>query len=245
MRALWLLVLWPMAVLADPALLGNEGARSGSSYLTAETLAQQEDDFLNPGMFWVEEGERLFDADCAACHTGGLSGVAAAFPKVIDGELRGIEAQINACRATHLDAPPLADGSTALIALSAYIGHQSRGMAQNPDVSDPIAAAALLRGQDYFSSRRGQMDLSCADCHVRSEGRHLRAETISQGQVNGFPVYRQQWQGMGSVQRAFAWCNDNIRAEPLASDHPDYVALELYLRWRGRGLPIETPAIRR
>lgn len=245
MKALWFLAWIPAAAMADPAAHGNAGALSGSHFLTPETLAQQEDDFLNPGMFWVEEGERLFNADCAGCHTGGLAGVAAGFPKVIDGELRGIEAQINTCRTDHMGAQALEYESGDLIALAAFLGHQSRGLPQNPDVTDPIAVAALARGQEYFDTRRGQMDLSCADCHESSVGKHLRAETITQGQVNGFPLYRQQWQEMGSVQRVFAWCNANIRAEPLAYGHPDYVALELYLRWRGRGLPIETPAIRR
>ena len=238
-------LLAPLTALADPADFGNAGAVSGSVYLTPETLALQEDDFLNPAMFWVEEGERLFTADCAACHQGGLAGVAATFPKVVDGALRGIEAQINACRTDHLAQAPLDYDSDALIALSAYIGHLSRGLPQNPDISDPVASDALARGQSYFQTRRGQMDLSCADCHDRAVGKHLRAETITQGQVNGFPLYRQQWQDMGTVQRVFAWCNTNIRAEPLAYDDPDYVALELYLRWRGRGLPLETPAIRR
>ena len=74
---------------------------------------------------------------------------------------------------------------------------------------------------------------------------HLRSETISQGQINGHPVYRQLWQTVGSTHRMFAWCNEAVRAEPYAAGSQDYVDLELFVKWLGRGLPVETPAIRR
>ena len=89
------------------------------------------------------------------------------------------------------------------------------------------------------------MNLACSNCHVDQVGSRLRGEPISQGQVNGFPIYRQLWQDMGSVGRMIAWCNDAVRAEPLAEGSQMAVELELYLRSRGNGLPIETPAVRR
>ena len=68
---------------------------------------------------------------------------------------------------------------------------------------------------------------------------------ISQGQVNGFPIYRQLWQTMGSTQRMIAWCNEAVRAEPYPAGSQETVDLELYAKWRARGLPVETPAVRR
>ena len=76
-------------------------------------------------------------------------------------------------------------------------------------------------------------------------GQRLRGDVISQGQSNGFPIYRHLWQTLGSAHRMFAWCNNAVRAEPLPYGSDDYVNLELYLAWRGRGLPVETPAVRR
>jgi sulfur-oxidizing protein SoxA len=43
----------------------------------------------------------------------------------------------------------------------------------------------------------------------------------------------------------FVWCNTSIRAEPYPEGAPEYLALELYVAWRGRGLPMESPAVRR
>jgi sulfur-oxidizing protein SoxA len=70
-------------------------------------------------------------------------------------------------------------------------------------------------------------------------------ETISQGQTNGFPIYRQLWQTLGSTHRMFAWCNEAVRAEPYPLGSQEYVDLELHERWRGRGLKVESPAVRR
>jgi len=110
---------------------------------------------------------------------------------------------------------------------------------------DGPAAASFARGRAAYHQRIGQLDLSCADCHQRSEGRRLHGETISQGQINGFPTYRQLWEGAASTHRMFAWCNAAVRAEPRPAGSQDYVDLELYVRWRGQGLPVETPAVRK
>ena len=87
--------------------------------------------------------------------------------------------------------------------------------------------------------------MSCEQCHGQNNNNNLRTETLSQGQINGFPTYRLSWQGMGSAQRRFRECNQQIRAEPLAFGSDDYNALELYLASRGDGLPVETPSVRK
>ncbi len=35
-----------------------------------------------------------------------------------------------------------------------------------------------------------------------------------------------------------------MRAAPYANDSEDIVDLELFLSWRARGMPVETPAVR-
>ena len=100
-----------------------------------------------------------------------------------------------------------------MLAITAYVMHQSRGLPMSVSLDGP-AAQSFARGKAFYETRRGQLNLSCANCHVDHVGDHLRGEVISQGQVNGFPVYRQLWQTMGSLNRMFAWCNDAVRAEP-------------------------------
>ena len=86
--------------------------------------------------------------------------------------------------------------------------------------------------------------MSCANCHVDNAGGIIRANTLTQGQSNGFPVYRLKWQKVGSTHRRFRGCNKQVRAQPYAYGSEEYVNLELFVAWRGRGLLVETPATR-
>lgn len=240
-----------LLVSVAPALAGGPPI-SGYDFLTPETRALQDDDFANPGMLWVELGETLWDApaqkgSCRSCHGAPetLRGVGARYPQwdAAEGRVISLEQRINQCRDRQGQAP-LAYSSQDLLALAALVLHQSKGLPQSVATDGP-AAAALARGMTYYETRRGQLNLSCANCHDDLMGRRLRGEIISQGQINGFPIYRQLWQDMGSVGRMIAWCNDAVRAEPLTEGSQMAVELELYLRARGNGLPIETPAVRR
>ncbi len=227
---------------------------SGYDFLLPETRALQDDDFANPGMLWVELGERLWTqqagngGSCQSCHGAAesMKGAGTRYPQwsARHDRVVSLEQQINDCRTERQQAEPLDYGSDELVALTTLVAHQSRGLPLNVAIDGP-AAPAYSRGKAYYETRRGQLNLSCANCHVEQAGSRLRGEPISQGQVNGFPVYRQLWQDMGSVGRMIAWCNDAVRAEPLAEGSQMAVDLELYLRSRGNGLPVETPAVRR
>ena len=232
----------------------QEAPASGYDYLLPETKALQDDDFANPGMLWVELGERLWSApvsggsSCRSCHGAPdtMRGVGTRYPKwsQADNRIRSLEQQINICRTERQQEQGFPYSSDELNGLTALVMHQSRGLPMSVETDGP-AADAIARGKDYFETRRGQLNLACTNCHVDHRGDRLRGEPISQGQVNGFPIYRQLWQGMGSVGRMIAWCNDAVRAEPLAEGSKMAVELELYLRSRGEGLSIESPAVRR
>ncbi|MFY7961809.1 MAG: sulfur oxidation c-type cytochrome SoxA, partial [Elsteraceae bacterium] len=58
---------------------------------------------------------------------------------------------------------------------------------------------------------------------------------------NGYPIYRLEWQTMGSLSRRLRNCLTGVRAELLEYGSPTQVALELYLGWRATGLKVETP----
>ena len=111
--------------------------------------------------------------------------------------------------------------------------------------ADPRAEPFRQAGEAFFHRRRGQLDLSCADCHDRLAGLRLRGESVSQGHTNGFPTYRLLWGTLASTHRMFRWCNEAVRSEPFPAGSPEYVNLEYYLRHRGSGLAVETPAVRR
>ena len=241
--------------LADAPYQVDE-RRSGYSYLGEENRALQNDAFANPGLLWVERGETLWSTpdgragkSCADCHGDAgesMKGVRARYPayELELGRPINLEQRINRCRTERMQAAPWSWESEALLAMSAFVGFQSRGLPVEVEVDGPMAPH-FERGEAFWFQPRGQLDLACSDCHDRLPGQRLYGDVISQGQSNGFPVYRMLWQTIGSLQRMFRWCNTSVRAEPYPFGADEYVDLEVYLAWRGRGLPVETPAVRR
>ncbi|MGF1456858.1 MAG: sulfur oxidation c-type cytochrome SoxA [Alphaproteobacteria bacterium] len=229
---------------------------SGTTFLGEGLKARQADEALNPGMLWVDEGARLWaepagaaKASCASCHGAAekiMRGVATRYPAVDDvsGTLLNLEGRINRCRTEHQQADAFAYESDALLSLTAYVARQSLGLPMSVRIDGP-AASYHATGEAYFHTRRGQLNLSCAQCHVDNAGRRLRGDTISHGLGNGYPIYRLEWQTLGSLQRRLHSCLSGVRAALPPYGAPDLVALELYLAGRARGVALETPAIRR
>ena len=240
----------------EPERYRVEGRRSGYTYLSAENQQLQDDDFANPGLLWVEQGEKLWhQADgatgmsCASCHgdpAESRRGVRTRYPRFDPGrgKLINLEQQINRCRQERLQAMPYPYESEALLGLATFVSAQSRGLPIDVRIDGP-AAPFFEAGKAFYFRRRGQLDLACYHCHDRLAGQRLRGDVVSQGQINGFPVYRHTWQTLGSTHRMFAWCNVSVRAEAYPYGADEYVNLELFVAWRGRGLLVETPAIRR
>jgi len=226
--------------------------RSGTHFLTPETQALHADAFANPGFLWVDRGAALFEQPisdrpaCVTCHEGGLKGVAATYPKIdpVSGQLFNLEGRINQCRVTHQKAAPLTYESDDLLALSAFVANQSLGDPIRVDITGD-AAKHVQQGRDYFTTRRGQFNLSCQQCHTQHWGQKLRGDTISQGHGNGFPAYRFEWQSLGSLHRRLRDCDTGVRAQPLPYGDPTYIAVELFLAARAQGLDMESPAVRR
>ena len=142
-----------------------------------------------------------------------------------------------------MKADPWKYESEELLSMTAYVRHQSLGMPVQVSIEGP-ASEVFEQGKEFYYQRRGQLDMSCATCHEDNWGNYIRADLLSQGQSNGFPTYRLKWQGVGSLHRRFRGCNSQVRAERFDYGSPEYIALELYLAWRGMGLPVETPAVR-
>jgi L-cysteine S-thiosulfotransferase len=175
-----------------------------------------------------------------------MRGVAARYPAfdVAAGAVFDLEARINACRLRHQDAKPFERESDELLALTAYVAYQSRGMPFAVTIDGP-AHEAFDRGRALYATRHGQMNLSCAQCHEQNWGKRLYAETLSQGHGNAFPAYRLEWQTLGSLQRRIRACFFGIRAEMPRPGAPELTDLELYLAWRAAGLKLEAPGVRR
>jgi sulfur-oxidizing protein SoxA len=228
--------------------------RSGYSFMAPDTKAMQDDDTANPGMLWVLDGEALWkrkagsaDKACADCHNdarASMKGIAAhypAFDKAL-GRPVDLEQRINLCRVKHQQAAPLAYESRDLLALSAFVAQQSRGVAI--ENSDPQLEPFVAKGRALFMRRQGQLNLGCSNCHDDNWERRLAGSAVTQAHPTGYPLYRLEWQSLGSLQRRLRACMSGIRAQPYDYNAPELVELELYLMSRARGMAIEAPAVR-
>ena len=100
------------------------------------------------------------------------------------------------------------------------------------------------KGRALFEQRQGQINLSCAECHDDNWGKSLAGAPIPQAHPTGYPLYRLEWQSLGSLQRRLRNCIAGLRAEPYAFGSEESIALETYIMWRARGMKLESPAVR-
>lgn len=232
---------------------GKDQRRSGYQDMAPSLQRMQDDDAANPAMRYVQAGEALWkqkagtaDKACADCHSAGsMKGVAARYPAIPAGADKPVdlEGRINLCRTEHQKAGPFAAESEPLLELAAYLALQSRGMPIAPP-DDKRLVSFRTHGEKLFKLRQGQLNLSCANCHDDNAGKTLGGATIPQGHPTGYPVYRLEWQGLGSLKRRLRNCLIGMRAEPFDYDSSEYIDLELYLMERAKGMTMDAPAAR-
>ncbi len=256
--SLGLTALLAASVVAGPVLAKDiplDQRKSDSEFISADTRAMQNDDTANPGMLTVADGEALWNAkagasgkSCADCHgdaAASMKGVAARYPAVVPPLFLPVdlEQRINMSRVGDQKAAAFQPESKELLALAAYIGRQSRGMpvAVKSDVSSKKFIDA---GRAIFQRRQGQLDLSCAQCHDDNWGKKLAGNPVPQAMATGYPIYRLEWQEVGSLQRRLRNCLSAMRAESYDFNTPELIDLEFFLAWRARGMAVETPAVR-
>ncbi len=248
----WLLGV-ALALLTACVATTADTRRSGFDFMSVATQAIQKNDSENPGMLWVAEGEAMWsNADgvpsCASCHgeaKTSMRGVAARYPAFDPGTQQPVNLaqRINLCRKNNQRTAPYAYESAALLNLEAYVTHQSRGLPITPP-HDARLDAPRERGKALYQQRIGQLDLSCAECHDHQTGKRLAGNVIPQAHPTGYPIYRLEWQGVGSLHRRLRNCMSGVRAEPFALGAPELVELELYLATRAAGMLLESPAVR-
>jgi len=269
-RYIGLVVAVTAAVLSGAGASGQEAERkgipappghvfktifSGYEFRTKETRALQDDDLENPGFLAIERAADLWakvegseGKSCASCHgeaEKSMKGVGAAMPKWDDKLDRpvNLEQRINLCRSEHMKAEPWAFKSQQLTDMTTFVRNQSRGMPVTIRTDGPMSPW-FDKGKAIYYTRYGQLDLACASCHEKKFGKFMRADLLSQGQSNGFPTYRLRDQRVIPLHERIEGCMFDIRAQPFKPLSDEFLALEVYLAWRGIGLPVETPSVR-
>ena len=227
---------------------------SGWHFRGTETRAMEMDDFDNPGMIFVEQAMDTWETvdgsegkSCASCHEGpdSMAGVRPVYPKWNEaaGEVRTLEMQINDCRETRMGAEKWGWNAGDMVNMTALISSVSRGLPISVAIDGPVAETWDM-GKELYYTRTGQLELSCANCHEDNYGNMIRADHLSQGQINGFPTYRLKNAKLNSIHARFKGCVRDTRAETFKEGSPEFIALELYVASRGNGLSVEGPSVR-
>ncbi len=225
-------------------------------FVPAAVRAKQSDDFDNPAFPFVQAGEAAWgktegkaNKACKDCHGAApeqrVTTAVASYPAYASDAKRVVTLpmRINFCREHALRAPALAEGSEQMMAMATYLRWVTRGLPVAADARGP-AEAVLEQGKELYFKKIGLLQYSCADCHNQNFGQKFGDETLSQGHAVAYPVFSVGEKRMISLHERFRMCNRLARAEPEAEDSPDYMALELYLNWRSKDLPITAPGVR-
>jgi L-cysteine S-thiosulfotransferase len=248
----WILFCMQTACAADQRT-------SGYMYLSPQLQTLQNDANRNPVALWLDRGRNLWQAQCQSCHAdiGTLRQSVVSFPRLnADGtKLLNIEDQIARCqqRITFADTAPLRTAASPndhedVLALSTALHHAAKGQL--------IQVVALQQqkiqwqvhldiGQKIYQTRMGRINLACMHCHDQKVGAQMRADTISQGHPTGFPIYRMGWQTLGSTERRLRACYSGVQAAIPSPGSADLRDLELFMKVRANGMPLDGPSVRR
>jgi sulfur-oxidizing protein SoxA len=214
----------------------------------------EEKEQFPPYEFSLDMGKEMFATpfkngkSYADCFANQGIGIRQNYPTFDDkeGKVVTLELALNRCREANGE-PPFSYVKDEMAALTAYMAFTSRGKPFDIKIpNDPRALAAYENGKRYFYTRRGQLNFSCASCHVQNPGEHIRAEVLAPalGILNAMPIYRSEWGGMGTISRRFTTCNVQTRGVPLNPQDDEYRDLEYYLSYVSNGLPISGPGAR-
>ena len=227
---------------------------SGWRFRADETQSLQMDDFDNPAFIFVDQAlddwntvEGTANESCASCHgeAESLRGLRAELPKwnADKGEVYTAEMYVNECRTERMGAEPWGWNSQDMRNMTALIASVSRGLPINVAIDGPVKET-WEKGKEIYYTRFGQLELACANCHEDNYGTMIRADHLSQGQTNGFPVYRLKQANLVSQHNRFRGCIRDTRAHTFQPGSDEFVALQLYVASRGNGLMVEGPSVR-
>ena len=244
MRAASLLLL-ALALAANA-----DERRSGRDTMSVALRALQADDVQHPAQLALALGREQWSAgakSCASCHgePDALRGAATRYPAWDRGQSSFLDlpGRIQRCRVRHQQQPAWAPEAEPLLALSALVAQQSRGLPLQPPRGPELDAAAR-RGERLYTTRIGALNLSCAQCHDERAGLRLGGSLIPQGHVDDYPVYRLEWQSLGSLQRRLRGCLSGVRATVWAWDSAELMALQVWLSRRTAGMAMQPPGVR-
>jgi sulfur-oxidizing protein SoxA len=204
---------------------------------------------------FIDEGQAMWDTPFANgkgykdCFSDGPA-IAGRYPlwDKKQGMVVTLALALNQCREANGEKP-LKYKKGSINDILSYIASESRGQITNVEIpaDDPRALQAYEDGKKFYYAKRGQLNFSCANCHVQNPGMKLRSDVLSPslGHTTHFPVYRAKWGTVGTMHRRFTGCNKQVRAKPFKAQGEEYRNLEYFLTYMSNGLPLNGPGARK
>jgi sulfur-oxidizing protein SoxA len=234
----------------------SDAQLSGNAFLPTSLKTLQNDPGSSPVSLWLDRGALAWSdsstgASCTSCHgkVNSLREAVVRHPRLsADGtKLVNLEDQILKCRSQSGKKNDALE-SEEVLALSALLHQTAKDLTwqlQAPINQQVQWQTRLEQGTALYAQRMGRMNLACVHCHDQNIGKQMRADVISPAHPTGFPIYRMSWQGMGSIDRRLRACYSGVQAQlPLPGD-PALRDLELFLKVRASGIPLDGPSLRR
>ena len=202
----------------------------------------------------VDKGKKMWETPFkngkkyADCYPNGGKNMAGNYPYFDEklGKVVTYEMSINACRRANGEDEYDYNDMKTMGLLTAYSRSLSDGMKMNVKVEGAKATEAYEKGKVLFYQRRGQLNFSCASCHVSMVGMTLRTELLSP--ALGHAVHWPEFRGgdkVTTLQARYKQCNKNVRVVPFTSGSDEYNNLEYFHSYMSNGLPMQTPVFRK
>lgn len=184
----------------------------------------------------------------ASCFPNGGKNVVGNYPR-FDASLNKVvtfEMDINQCLKANGEPEFKYGDVNTMGILTSYARTLSDGMKMNVKVEGASALAAYEAGKKFYFQRRGQLNFSCATCHVDNVGNRIRAEVLGPalGQSTHWPAFR-AGERLTTLQARYRQCNNQVRAVPFDFSSEEYNNLEYYMSYRDNGLVLKASVFRK
>jgi sulfur-oxidizing protein SoxA len=204
----------------------------------------------------VDRGEELFNQafkngnTYGSCFENEGIGIRQNYPYFDTGRNKVVtlEGALNDCRVKNGEKPLSYFKGKELAHVSAYMAYTSRGNKFNVQIPNTSEALnAYEKGKKLYFTKKGQLNFSCADCHVYQTGTKLRADIPSPaiGHPTHFPVYRSGMGRLVTLHERFAGCLNRIRAKSFKGGSDELNNLEFFTTFMSNGLEVNGPGSRK
>ena len=206
-----------------------------------------------PYEFQLEDGQEMFEKEFAngnsfeTCLADGSLLPAHKYPFFDEArqEVITLSMSINAC--LQANGEKRIKYGKSIAGLAGYMAFRSRGEKVNVEINSQAALDAFNKGKEFYFTKRGYLNNSCATCHVQGAGQRVRTETLHQGIADAahWPVHRLKSQRMLTLHERFAGCHRDQGTQKLALQSETYRNLEFFVSYLSNDYDVTGPNIRK